>query len=61
MDTYVGYYEEMLQHKRKVFIAELDGEVAGLCTLVLEPVSGGMGKIWNNMRIVQMMMNWYCI
>lgn len=44
LDTYVGYYEEMLQHKRKVFIAELDGEVAGLCTLVLEPVEGPCGN-----------------
>lgn len=44
--TYENYYKEQEEGKRKVFIAEYDREVCGLCTLVLNPTEGpwvGMG------------------
>lgn len=46
LDTYETYYKEQEKQKRKVFIAEYDGEVVGLCTLVMNPTEGpfaGMG------------------
>ena len=44
LNTYLNYFEETLQNKRKVFIAEYKGKVKGLCTLVLEPEEGPYGK-----------------
>ena len=41
--TYINYYKETLNHKRKVFIAVYKGEIKGLCTLVLEPEEGPYG------------------
>lgn len=44
--TYENYYTEQEEGQRKVFIAEYEGEVCGLCTLVLNPTEGpwaGMG------------------
>lgn len=38
--TYEDYYKEQLENKRIVFIAEYNGKVSGLCTLVLEPSEG---------------------
>ena len=35
MQTYQDYYKEQKENKRKVFIAEYEGEVTGLCTLVM--------------------------
>lgn len=46
METYENYYKEQEEQKRKVFIAEYEGEVCGLCTLVMNPTEGpwaGMG------------------
>lgn len=43
LNTYLEYYKETLQQKRKVFIAEYNGKVKGLCTLVLEPEEGPYG------------------
>ena len=46
METYETYYKEQEEGKRKVFIAEYEGNVVGLCTLVLNPTEGpwvGMG------------------
>lgn len=46
LETYENYYKEQEENKRKVFIAEYDGEVSGLCTLVINPTEGpwsGMG------------------
>ena len=40
LETYENYYKEQGENKRKVFIAEYDGEVSGLCTLVLNPMEG---------------------
>ena len=40
LETYENYYKEQKENKRKVFIAEYDGEVSGLCTLVLNPTEG---------------------
>lgn len=45
LETYENYYKEQEENKRKVFIAEYEGEVAGLCTLVLNPQEGP----WVNM------------
>ncbi|MBP3272148.1 MAG: GNAT family N-acetyltransferase [Ruminococcus sp.] len=38
--TYEDYYKEQQENKRIVFIAEYNGKVSGLCTLVLEPAEG---------------------
>ncbi len=38
--TYEDYYKEQQENKRIVFIAEYNGKVSGLCTLVLEPSEG---------------------
>ena len=46
METYENYYREQEAGERIVFIAEYEGRVAGICTLVLEPSEGpwaGMG------------------
>lgn len=46
IETYETYYKEQKEGQRKVFIAEYEGEVCGLCTLVLNPTEGpwvGMG------------------
>ena len=40
LETYENYYKEQEERKRKVFIAEYEGEVSGLCTLVLNPTEG---------------------
>lgn len=45
LETYEKYYKEQEENIRKVFIAEYEGEVAGLCTLVLNPEEGP----WANM------------
>ena len=38
--TFENYYEEQKSGTRMVFIAEYQGEVAGICTLVLKPTAG---------------------
>jgi len=38
--TYENYYEEQESGLRKVFIAEYEGNVAGICTLVMNPTDG---------------------
>ena len=38
--TYEGYYREQQEGTRLVFIAELQGEVKGQCTLILRPKGG---------------------
>lgn len=46
IETYNNYYKEQEEGQRKVFIAEYEGNVVGLCTLVLNPTEGpwaGMG------------------
>lgn len=40
LETYKNYYREQEENKRKVFIAEYDGEVSGICTLVMNPTEG---------------------
>ena len=45
METYEKYYSEQKENKRMVFIAEYEGKVSGLCTLVLNPTEGP----WANM------------
>jgi len=40
IETYENYYREQEEGIRKVFIAEYHGEVAGICTLVLNPTEG---------------------
>lgn len=45
LETYETYYHEQKEKKRLVFIAEYEGEVSGICTLVLKPVEGP----WANM------------
>ena len=42
--TYENYYREQEAGKRLVFIAEYEGKVSGLCTLVLQPEEGPFGK-----------------
>lgn len=46
IETHENYYKEQEDGQRKVFVAEYEGEVSGLCTLVLNPTEGpwaGMG------------------
>ena len=43
IETYETYYKEQKEGQRKVFIAEYEGEVCGLCTLVLNPTEGPWG------------------
>ena len=40
LETYDNYYKEQEENKRKVFIAEYEGKVSGLCTLVLNSTEG---------------------
>lgn len=40
METYENYYLEQEHNKRMVFIAEYEGAVAGLCTLVMNGTEG---------------------
>lgn len=40
IETYVNYYQEQERGQRMVFIAEYEGKVAGICTLVLNPAEG---------------------
>ena len=44
LNTYLNYYAETKEGKRKVFIAEYDEKVAGLCTLVFDPDEGPLGS-----------------
>lgn len=46
IEVYNGYFDEQVAGTRKVFIAEYEGKVSGICTLVLNPKEGpwaGMG------------------
>ena len=43
LETYENYYREQTQGQRLVFIAEYQGAVAGICTLVLHPTDGPWG------------------
>lgn len=40
METYTNYYQEQEEGKRLVFIAEYEGNIAGICTLVMNPAEG---------------------
>ena len=40
LNTYEGYYREQEAGERLIFIAEYEGSVAGVCTLVLKPWGG---------------------
>lgn len=44
IETYRNDYKEQQDGKRKVFIAEYETHVAGICTLVLEPIEGPFGN-----------------
>lgn len=44
LETYIGYFNEQQQNKRKVFVAVYEGNVAGICTLVLNPEEGPFGN-----------------
>lgn len=44
LETYIKYYDEQEEDKRKVFIAVYEGKVAGICTLVLNPDEGPFGN-----------------
>lgn len=44
LDTYLGYYNEQQEYKRKVFVAVYEGYVSGICTLVLNPEEGPFGN-----------------
>ena len=47
LKTYEDYFQEQESGQRKVFIAEYEGRVSGICTLVLEPKEGPLaGKGW---------------
>lgn len=39
-ETYEGYFDDQENGARKVFIAEYEGKVSGICTLVLKPSEG---------------------
>lgn len=43
-ETYTGYFNEQQENKRKVFVAVYEGNVAGICTLVLNPEEGPFGN-----------------
>lgn len=45
IETYENYYREQESGKRKVFIAEYKGEVAGICTLVLNSTEGPFAEM----------------
>ncbi len=40
LEIYENYYKEQEENKRKVFVAVYEGEVCGLCTLVMNPTEG---------------------
>ena len=40
METYETYYKEQNAGTRKVFIAEYEGKISGICTLVLNSMEG---------------------
>lgn len=40
METYLNYFKQQNENKRMVFVAEYEGKVSGLCTLVLNPDEG---------------------
>ncbi|ABX43489.1 GNAT family N-acetyltransferase [Lachnoclostridium phytofermentans] len=44
LETYLGYFKEQQENKRKVFVAVYEGNVAGICTLVLSPEEGPFGN-----------------
>ena len=44
LDTYIRYFNEQKEKIRKVFVAVYDGNVAGICTLVLNPQEGSFGN-----------------
>jgi GNAT superfamily N-acetyltransferase len=44
IDTYLNYYKQQEEKSRLVFIAEYEGFVAGICTLVLNPDEGPFGN-----------------
>lgn len=44
LDTHIGYFNEQIENYRKVFVAVHDGNVAGICTLVLNPQEGPFGN-----------------
>ncbi len=44
LDTYLNYYDEQEKNIRKVFIAVHEGNVAGICTLVINPDEGPFGN-----------------
>ncbi|MCI5731003.1 MAG: GNAT family N-acetyltransferase [Eubacterium sp.] len=44
LDTYTNYYQEQEEGKRKVFVAEYEGNVVGICTLVLNSAEGPWGN-----------------
>ena len=44
LETYTRYFTEQGQGKRKVFIAEYEGKVSGIVTLVLNPTEGPFGN-----------------
>ncbi len=44
LETYTGYYKDQLENKRKVFVAVYEGNIAGICTLVLNPEEGPLGN-----------------
>lgn len=43
LSTYTGYFADQQAGTRRVFVAEYQGRVAGLCTLVLDPAEGPWG------------------
>ena len=43
IETYEAYHKEQESGERIVFIAEYEGTVKGLCTLVLKPSEGPWG------------------
>ncbi|MGL4337617.1 MAG: GNAT family N-acetyltransferase [Turicibacter sp.] len=43
LQTYLTYYQEQINNKRKVFVAVYEGNIAGICTLVLNPSEGPFG------------------
>ena len=45
LDTYLEYFKEQEENKRKVFVAVSEGKIAGICTLVLNPEEGPFGNM----------------
>lgn len=43
IETYTTYLKEQTEGNRKVFIAQYQGQVAGICTLVIDPIEGPFG------------------